>query len=166
ASSDLLTMTISNRVSLILVAGFFALALVGGMSAAEVLAHAGAGMIVLVMAFVCFVRGWLGGGDAKLAAATALWLGFDYLFDYLLKSPARPRIGPVPRGSCDSSCRSVIVESEAYETRAYRRSCDRPRCRRHRGLARRSIGPDAPRPSARRPARNGRHPDRQCRYRQ
>src|SRR6516162_7232186 len=45
ASSDLLTLTISNRVSLILVGG---------------------------------------GGDAKLAAATALWLGFDHLLPYLL----------------------------------------------------------------------------------
>ncbi len=28
--------------------------------------------------------GWIGGGDAKLAAATALWFGFDYLLDYLV----------------------------------------------------------------------------------
>jgi prepilin peptidase CpaA len=31
-----------------------------------------------------FSRGWIGGGDAKLAAATALWLGFEYLLPYLL----------------------------------------------------------------------------------
>ena len=37
ASSDLLTMTISNRVSLILVGGFLALALVTGMSVSEML---------------------------------------------------------------------------------------------------------------------------------
>jgi len=84
ASSDLLTMTISNRVSLILIGGFFVLALVSGMSALDVLSHVGAGAIVLVVAFVCFLRGWIGGGDAKLAAATALWFGFDHLFNYLL----------------------------------------------------------------------------------
>ena len=28
--------------------------------------------------------GWIGGGDAKLAAATVLWLGFAHLADYLL----------------------------------------------------------------------------------
>jgi prepilin peptidase CpaA len=39
---------------------------------------------VLVVAFVFFARGWIGGGDAKLAAATALWLGFDHLLTYLL----------------------------------------------------------------------------------
>ena len=84
ASSDLLTMTISNRVSLILVGSFFALALASGMSAGDMLSHTGAGGIVLLVAFGCFARGWIGGGDAKLAAATALWLGFDYLMTYLV----------------------------------------------------------------------------------
>jgi prepilin peptidase CpaA len=84
ASSDLLTMTISNRVSLLLIAGFFVLALVTGMNAGEVLSHVGAGLLVLAVTFVFFARGWIGGGDAKLAAATALWLGFDHLMPYLL----------------------------------------------------------------------------------
>ena len=84
AASDLLTMTISNRVSLILVGGFFALALIGGMSLADMASHVGAGATVLVVAFGCFACGWIGGGDAKLAAATALWLGFGYLLNYLL----------------------------------------------------------------------------------
>jgi prepilin peptidase CpaA len=83
ASTDLLTMTISNRVSLILVGGFFALAAMSGMAAGELLMHVGAAAAVLVAAFVCFARGWIGGGDAKLAAATALWLGFDHLLPYL-----------------------------------------------------------------------------------
>ena len=39
---------------------------------------------MLAVTFVFFARGWIGGGDAKLAAATALWLGFDYLMPYLL----------------------------------------------------------------------------------
>jgi prepilin peptidase CpaA len=84
AASDLLTMTISNRVSIILVAGFFALASMSGMSMAEVLSHAGAAALVLVVTFGFFARGWIGGGDAKLAAATAMWFGFDYLMNYLV----------------------------------------------------------------------------------
>ena len=43
-----------------------------------------AAALVLVVAFVFFAQGWIGGGDAKLAAATALWFGFDYLLDYLI----------------------------------------------------------------------------------
>jgi len=84
ASSDLLTMTISNRVSIALVAGFVVLAVIIGMSPSVIMAHIGAAGVVLVVAFVFFARGWIGGGDAKLAAATALWLGFDHLMPYLL----------------------------------------------------------------------------------
>jgi prepilin peptidase CpaA len=84
ASSDLLTMTISNRVSIVLVAGFFALAMMSGMGMAEVLSHVGAGVVVLVVSFGFFARGWIGGGDAKLAAATAIWFGFGYLMNYLV----------------------------------------------------------------------------------
>ena len=51
ASSDLLTMTISNRVSLILAGGFFALAVFTGMSGTEILLHLGAGGVVLLLAF-------------------------------------------------------------------------------------------------------------------
>jgi prepilin peptidase CpaA len=84
ASSDLITMTISNRVSILLVGGFLALALMSGMPTMEVLSHAGAGAVVLVVTFGFFTCGWIGGGDAKLAAATAMWFGFDYLLNYLL----------------------------------------------------------------------------------
>jgi prepilin peptidase CpaA len=84
ASSDLLTMTISNRVSLILAAGFFVLAVMTGMPLGEIGTHFGASAIVLCVSFVFFARGWIGGGDAKLAAAIALWLGFDQLLNYLI----------------------------------------------------------------------------------
>lgn len=84
ASSDLLTMTISNRVSLLLIGGFFVMALATGMHAPELLSHLGAGLLVLAVTFGFFARGWIGGGDAKLAAATALWLGFDHLLTYLI----------------------------------------------------------------------------------
>jgi prepilin peptidase CpaA len=84
ASSDLLTMTISNRVSIVLVGGFFAMALVVGMNPAVIMTHIGAAGLVLVVAFVFFAAGWIGGGDAKLAVATALWLGFDHLLAYLV----------------------------------------------------------------------------------
>ena len=84
ASSDFFTMTISNRLALALVAGFFAMALFSGMSLNDMLMHAGAAVTVLAFTFAMFTRGWIGGGDAKLAAATALWLGFDHLLLYLL----------------------------------------------------------------------------------
>ena len=84
ASSDLFTMTISNRVSLILAAGFLVLAPWSGLGAIDVFWHIGAGAAVLLVCFGFFSRGWIGGGDAKLAAATALWFGFDHLMEYAL----------------------------------------------------------------------------------
>ena len=84
AASDLLTMTISNRVSLALAAGFLVLALASGMEPSEILSHLGAGVGVLAASFVCFAFGWIGGGDAKVAAAAALWFGFGHLLNYLV----------------------------------------------------------------------------------
>ena len=84
AASDLFTMTISNRVSLALVAGFLALAPLSGMGLHDILLHLGAGACVLAVAFGCFAMGWVGGGDAKVAAGAALWFGFGHLMNYLI----------------------------------------------------------------------------------
>jgi prepilin peptidase CpaA len=54
------------------------------MSLTVIAMHLGAAALVLVFAFIFFARGWIGGGDAKLAAATALWFGFGHLMDYLV----------------------------------------------------------------------------------
>jgi prepilin peptidase CpaA len=84
AASDLLTMTIANRISIILVIGFAVVAVLGGLSGAVLLWHLAAGAAVLAVGFLCFACKWIGGGDAKFAATTALWLGFGNLFDYLI----------------------------------------------------------------------------------
>ncbi|MGD0851676.1 A24 family peptidase [Bradyrhizobium sp.] len=84
AASDLFTMTISNRVSLALAAGFLILALLSGMGLYDILLHLGAGAAVLAAAFACFAMGWVGGGDAKVAAGAALWFGFGHLMTYLV----------------------------------------------------------------------------------
>ena len=84
AASDLFTMTISNRVSILLAAAFLLLAVATGMGPYAILSHLGAGALVLMTAFGCFAMGWVGGGDAKVAAAAALWFGFGHLLNYLL----------------------------------------------------------------------------------
>ncbi len=84
AASDLVSMTISNRISLFLILGFFFVALLGGMAPAAIAAHVAAGLLILAVSFGCFAMGWIGGGDAKIAAAAALWFGFSYLLDYLV----------------------------------------------------------------------------------
>ena len=84
AASDLFTMTISNRVSLALLGGFLGLAVFSGMGLHDILLHVGAGAAVLAVAFACFAFGWIGGGDAKIAAGVALWFGFAHMLDYLV----------------------------------------------------------------------------------
>src|SRR2546429_9965447 len=74
ASSDLLTMTISNRISLILVGSFFVLAIWSGMPLHDIGMHALAALAVLVVTFTFFACGWIGGGGPKLSAPTPLWL--------------------------------------------------------------------------------------------
>lgn len=81
---DLLTMTIPNRISLALVAAFFLAAPLLGLSAHDVMMHVGAGLLVLAIGIGLFAAGGFGGGDAKLLAAGALWIGFDCLLPFLL----------------------------------------------------------------------------------
>jgi prepilin peptidase CpaA len=88
ASSDLLTMRISNKLVLLLVAAFFLLALFVGLSLEQLALHVACALVVLAVGFTLFAFGWIGGGDAKLAAATTLWLGFGLTLPYLVYSAA------------------------------------------------------------------------------
>ncbi len=82
ASSDLITMTIPNRVCVALVLGYLALAAALGLPLATIAIDLSCALAVLVLTFALFSMGWIGGGDAKLAAATALWLGWALMLDY------------------------------------------------------------------------------------
>ncbi|MFC3705075.1 prepilin peptidase [Devosia honganensis] len=84
ASSDLLTMRISNKLVLLLAAGFVVMALLVEMPLQQFALHVLCAFVVLVVAFGMFAMRWIGGGDAKLAAATTLWLGFGLTLPYLV----------------------------------------------------------------------------------
>ena len=84
AFTDLFTMTIPNRISLVLVAAFLALAPFAGITLQQFGWHVLAGLIVLAATFGLFVAGIIGGGDAKLVSAVALWVGMEQLLPYLL----------------------------------------------------------------------------------
>lgn len=86
AFSDLLTMRIPNLLVAIVAASFLLMAFLAGMSPNEIGMHLLAGGAVLIVTFTMFALGWIGGGDAKLAAAIALWLGFELLLPFLLYS--------------------------------------------------------------------------------
>ncbi len=83
AICDLTTMTIPNRLSAALALLFPFAAVALGMPIAVFGMHLVAGFVVLAVGILFFSRGWIGGGDAKLAAAVALWFGFDQLIPFV-----------------------------------------------------------------------------------
>jgi prepilin peptidase CpaA len=83
AASDLVSMTISNRLCLSLIATFALYAALLGLPLSTIGWHLASCMLVLAVSFGFFAAGWIGGGDAKFAAAMALWFGFDQLGPYL-----------------------------------------------------------------------------------
>lgn len=87
AISDMLSMTIANRVSVVLILAFAVIAPLTGMDWASYGWHFAAFGTVLAVTFVMFTIGGMGGGDAKLMAASALWMGMSFtLIDYLATS--------------------------------------------------------------------------------
>lgn len=87
AVSDLLSMTIANRVSLVLIGAFLVLAPLTGMDWPQYGMHIAVFAAVLSATFALFALGGMGGGDAKLIAATSIWIGFaPELLIYLIYS--------------------------------------------------------------------------------
>jgi prepilin peptidase CpaA len=86
---DIASYTIPNLLNAAIIALFvifvLATALLGHpLSWAALGWHALAGFIGLAVGMVLFALGWIGGGDAKLFAGAALWLGLSTLYEYAL----------------------------------------------------------------------------------
>lgn len=84
ALRDLTSYTIPNWVSGLLILGFVPAALSLGLPLPTMGLHLGVGVAALVIGMAMFALNWIGGGDAKLFAAGALWLGWPASLDYLL----------------------------------------------------------------------------------
>ncbi len=70
---DLVTLKIRNHLVLAIGAGWLILAPLSGLSFADLGSSAAVAGVVFAFTFTFFALGWIGGGDAKLAAVTALW---------------------------------------------------------------------------------------------
>jgi prepilin peptidase CpaA len=83
ALTDVTTFIIPNRVSAALALAFLPAAFLIGLPFATI----GVCLIVGFAALLCvmgmFAAGWIGGGDAKLFAAAALWLGLPAIGSFL-----------------------------------------------------------------------------------
>ncbi len=76
ALRDLTSFTIPNWISAALVAAFLPAALLAGLPASALGLHLMVGLVGFAAAIAMFALGWIGGGDAKIFAASALWLGW------------------------------------------------------------------------------------------
>lgn len=84
AISDLFTMRITNILVLAVIVGFLVMAALVGFTLDQWIAHLSWAAGVLIVAFAFFAFGWIGGGDAKLIAATTLWVGPALLLPYVI----------------------------------------------------------------------------------
>jgi len=83
AAYDFATLTIPNWISLSLLALFPALAIAAGLSLSETGMHFAVGAGALAVGVALFAGGVIGGGDAKLFAALALYMGAQSIGPYV-----------------------------------------------------------------------------------
>ena len=81
---DLASFTIPNALNLAVAFCFLLFIALVHLPLSGLASHLGAGLLGLALGFVLFALGYIGGGDAKLFAALALWLGFRDLLPYAL----------------------------------------------------------------------------------
>jgi prepilin peptidase CpaA len=83
ALMDLTTMKIRNGLMLALLVAYPLLAPLAGLSLQEIGSSTAIAFFILIAAFTFFALGWIGGGDAKLATVTVLWLGANHALAYV-----------------------------------------------------------------------------------
>ncbi len=81
---DLVSYEVPNWVSVGLVAAFAAGAAVAGSTMTTLAWHLAAGAAVLTVGWILFALGVIGGADAKLLAAAAVWTGWTALAEFLV----------------------------------------------------------------------------------
>lgn len=81
---DIATLTIPNWVSILLASVFLPVALIARVDIVDIALHYGVGVLALGFGVVAFAVRLMGGGDAKLIAALAVWLGWQLVLPFLL----------------------------------------------------------------------------------
>jgi len=84
AISDLTSYKIGNGLLLVSLLAYAALVPFAGLAFHEIGRSAAVAAVVLIAAFIVFALGWIGGGDAKFATVTTLWIGAEHTADFLL----------------------------------------------------------------------------------
>ena len=84
AIKDAISFTIPNWIPLTLIAAFPLAALAVGLPLTAFGWHAFIGFAALVAGMIMFALRWVGGGDAKLFAAAALWVGWPGVATFMM----------------------------------------------------------------------------------
>lgn len=84
AITDLTRYTIPNWLTGAIALAFPVVALFAGLAPLTILTHLGVGVFALGMGMMLFALRWVGGGDAKLIAAVALWAGPGAVWVFVL----------------------------------------------------------------------------------
>lgn len=84
ALRDVASFEVPNWLPAAMVLVFIALWLAGGQGMAVLGWHLSAGLAVLAAGWTLFAAGIMGGGDAKMLAAGALWIGWPGLAEFVL----------------------------------------------------------------------------------
>lgn len=84
AWTDARTLRIPNWISLFLLLLFLSASLGAGMALGSIALHLGVGVAALVAGIVLFALRIFGGGDAKLFAAIALWMGWPLVVKFAI----------------------------------------------------------------------------------
>ncbi|MFM8747107.1 MAG: prepilin peptidase [Aestuariivirga sp.] len=83
-AGDAMTMRIPNWLTGLIALAFFPLAIGSGLGAWLIGQHMAVGAALLLLGFVLFSFGFIGGGDAKLLAAAGLWFGYPSVLPFVM----------------------------------------------------------------------------------
>jgi prepilin peptidase CpaA len=88
AALDIRARRLPNSLNLAIALGFFPWAWASMLGWEQLGVHVAVGVVVLGIGFALFATGVIGGGDAKMGAAVALWIGlsFDLLRFFIVMS--------------------------------------------------------------------------------
>ena len=84
ALNDANAMKIPNRIPLIVLAAYFAMVPFTWAGMPMFIEHLTVGVVLFAVGFAMFAFGWMGGGDAKLLAATSFWFTWPDAFAYMV----------------------------------------------------------------------------------